>query len=153
MLDDEEEFIRQKKLLEPMLVSEAWKEYERILNAQIANHMAQLMSSANPTLDGLSQVMSGEYRKGAVFGIQRAVATPYDIIRSANEIIENRHVTKELLSNALETQPATQAQCRRRRKLPPRAQQGHRPWRGRITQQELLLLRSIMTSCPEKPSQ
>ena len=95
MLDDEEEFIRQKKLLEPMLVSEAWKEYERILNAQIANHMAQLMSSANPTLDGLSQVMSGEYRKGAVFGIQRAVATPYDIIRSANEIIENRHVTKE----------------------------------------------------------
>jgi hypothetical protein len=93
--DGDKEFIRRKALFEPMVASEAWKEFSKILEAQYQAHLKSLLSSADPSHDGLAQVMNSEYRKGAAFGIQVALATPHGTIAQAQEIIKSHHVAKE----------------------------------------------------------
>lgn len=114
--EDELEFLRRKALFEPMVASAAWKELEKILLAQHAGQLQNLLappqlvanSEAGPiALDGMAQVLKSEYYKGVVFGIQLTLKTPYGTIASANEIIALRQDREKDSSDVFRTKRAS----------------------------------------------
>jgi hypothetical protein len=109
---DEREFIRRKTLFEPLVASAAWKELEGILLAQHTGQLQRLLAPPSLTdgavaIDGLAQVMSSEYRKGVVFGIQLTLKTPHATIASANEIISARQEKEKTNARPSTSRPAS----------------------------------------------
>lgn len=93
--DDDKEFLKRRELFEPLLKSEAWKELEKILMAQVEAHTQQMLLPADTSKSGLAHSLVTEFRKGAVFGITTAIKTPYATIKTAEEIVQNRQNVKE----------------------------------------------------------
>lgn len=93
--EDDKEFLRRRELFEPMLKTDAWKEFEKILMSQVEAHTQQMLLPADTSRDGLSHSLVTEFRKGAVFGITTAIKTPYATIKTAEELLQNRQNVKE----------------------------------------------------------
>lgn len=95
LTEDERLFLKRKKLMEELIATDGWKEFERILRAQYEAHLQSLLPAASPEYDGLAQVMTSEYRKGAVFAIGIALKTPHGIIAEAKNISQAHQTVKE----------------------------------------------------------
>lgn len=95
---DEREYIKRKKLFEELLAFPAWQELEKILQAQYDAQISALVTPPHLQSDGLSQVLTSEYRKGAAFGIRLALSTPRATIKNADEILETYRQPKEDLN-------------------------------------------------------
>lgn len=100
--EDEAEFIRRRGLFTGLTASDGWKELERILQAQHAGQLVELLSPPSMTTeaDGMKLALMSEYRKGVVFGIQLTLKTPYATIASADDIIANRQAVEKDNANA-----------------------------------------------------
>lgn len=87
---DDTEREKQKELFSVLILTDAWKELERIGVAQIEGHLAHLLEGPNVNLDGVAQAMSSEYRKGAIFGIKVILGTPRGTIILAEANVQMR---------------------------------------------------------------
>ena len=86
---DTQEFFKRRKLFEPMVATEAWKELEKISLAQCAGQFDIIMKPPIATSDGLAHMLRDNYHKGVVFGIKLMIATPHATILQAKEILSS----------------------------------------------------------------
>ena len=87
---DEREFLRRKALFEELVETAAWKELKKIGEAQITSQTLQVMVAPPDTGEGVLYAMKDNYRKGAVFGIDLILKTPYATIATAKDIIREK---------------------------------------------------------------
>lgn len=106
--EDERTYVKRKKLLEPLVISEGWKELELICKAQAEEQIAKLIQPSDENKDGLAQGQLTEYRKGAIFGIRLVLSTPHAIIAYANQIISATNVKES--SNEREPEQRTSSE-------------------------------------------
>lgn len=83
---DEKEFYRRRALFEPMVQTEAWKEFMKISLAQTSSMTRNALAPPAPDRDGINNVLVSEFHKGVVFGIQLTMKTVYDTISAAIDI-------------------------------------------------------------------
>lgn len=91
---EEIQVLKQARVFRDMVLSEGWKEYVKILEAQIMTREEVIHCPlhslpphfVNPSTDLASKAAAVESVKGAVIGLRTAIYTPTATIESAKEI-------------------------------------------------------------------
>lgn len=87
--------LKQARLIKEMAETEGWKEFQKILEAQVATRLSIIVSpfhslpdnSGYQGMDLAAKAAAIESVKGAVIGLRLAINLPASIIESAKEIM------------------------------------------------------------------
>lgn len=88
----EQQIVSQMKVLEELLETKGWKNYEAVLRIQLAERYKLLrtpLSEVNGP-DGLTRVAVLETVKGAIIGLELALSLPRNTIEHGKQILADR---------------------------------------------------------------
>lgn len=97
---DETHVLRLSRLFDDMTSTEGWKEYEKVLRAQIKDRELLVgipISTDNPAFAGMdftTRVAAVEVIKGALIGLNLALSLPSATMKHAKDIV-TEHSPKE----------------------------------------------------------
>lgn len=90
---EERRVLRLRRAMEDLIASPAWKEYEAIIQSQVATREHTILNEpaagSGPT-DPLGRLLGLETIKGALIGLKLALSTPHTIIAEAKDILAAR---------------------------------------------------------------
>lgn len=85
LTDADKEDLKLARALEPMLRSEGWSVYSKLLEKIRDQHMQSILSATT----GIESVLAGEREKGTVVGINLALNLGKTILDTAEQIKKN----------------------------------------------------------------
>lgn len=94
--EDEQKIVEQMKVLEDLIQTKGWKNYETVLRMQLATRMRILRTPLHEIpapqgiLDGVTRMAQLETVKGAIIGIELCLNLPHATIEHGKQILAER---------------------------------------------------------------